>query len=410
MVRTMTGTVLKWEEKEGEYFAPSVADEVYSIGRPASSWNLTTPRGEVLTFDTLEAAMAAAQGDFAKASPALTASASEPEPVAKLDWSNFEDLKLNTSWRPQLQELIWTAMLHLDHEGDADEDAGEQIIERLLLALRTALAHPVPTPDGAVEARQGLSEEMLARAWDVFRDKSAEGSQIVALSHAIAAALETPWQKPGRAAQAQAGEKPDFPADEQSGETSHGAVTDALERYRAQEPFGGDMVSNPQGTWVRFDDAMAKIAALSVAQAPAQQGVTDDRIERACRIHNVGWSLWPEPQKKTAREVMRLALAAALSHPADGWRDIESSVECHGLDTPERVCFYEQDFYVLSNFSSFGVSWGPYSFPTSEHLYHWRRFFLAAHAAADKIADQIFHAKSAHEAFKIAPAAKPEGE
>lgn len=45
--------------------------------------------------------------------------------------------------------------------------------------------------------------------------------------------------------------------------TPDGAVEISLERYRAQEPFGGDMVSNPQGTWVRFDDAMAKIAALS---------------------------------------------------------------------------------------------------------------------------------------------------
>lgn len=47
--------------------------------------------------------------------------------------------------------------------------------------------------------------------------------------------------------------------------TTDGAVTDALERYRAQEPFGGDMVSNKQGTWVRFDDAMAKIAAAHPA-------------------------------------------------------------------------------------------------------------------------------------------------
>lgn len=81
-------------------------------------------------------------------------------------------------------------------------------------------------------------------------------------------------------------------------------------------------------------------------------------------------------------------------------------VECHGLDTPERVCFYEQDFYVLSNFSAFTVRWGPYTFPTSEHLYHWRRFFLVGAWMADSLADKIMHAPSAHEAFKIAQANK----
>jgi ribA/ribD-fused uncharacterized protein len=77
-------------------------------------------------------------------------------------------------------------------------------------------------------------------------------------------------------------------------------------------------------------------------------------------------------------------------------------MELHKLDTDEQVFFYEQDFYVLSNFSAFNVKWGPYTLPTSEHLYHWRRFFLAGHAAADKMCDRIARAPSAHEAFKLA--------
>lgn len=40
--------------------------------------------------------------------------------------------------------------------------------------------------------------------------------------------------------------------------------------------------------------------------------VTDESVERACRVHNVGWSKWHEPQKKTAREVMRSALESAI--------------------------------------------------------------------------------------------------
>lgn len=80
----------------------------------------------------------------------------------------------------------------------------------------------------------------------------------------------------------------------------------------------------------------------------------------------------------------------------------EKIMEYHGLDTPERICFYEQDFYVLSNFSSFQVRWGPYTFQTAEHMYHWRRFFLAGGYSADALADKIMHATSAHDAFRYA--------
>jgi ribA/ribD-fused uncharacterized protein len=77
-------------------------------------------------------------------------------------------------------------------------------------------------------------------------------------------------------------------------------------------------------------------------------------------------------------------------------------MECHGLDTPERVCFYEQDFYVLSNFSAFAVEWSGFLFATSEHLYHWLRFTLSEDSFAPMVAALIFRAKSAHEAFKLA--------
>ena len=90
------------------------------------------------------------------------------------------------------------------------------------------------------------------------------------------------------------------------------------------------------------------------------------------------------------------------------------TIECHGLDTPERVCFYEQDFYVLSNFSSFSIMWrlnkraGLGRFDTSEHLYHWLKFSGQANPKLVNTADQhtvaaaIRAAPSAHEAFKIA--------
>jgi ribA/ribD-fused uncharacterized protein len=85
------------------------------------------------------------------------------------------------------------------------------------------------------------------------------------------------------------------------------------------------------------------------------------------------------------------------------------TIECHGLDTPERVCFYEQDFYVLSNFSAFRVQWRGLTFDTSEAAYHWERFATGQGgqsptfgSMANRIADQIRFAPSAHEAFKLA--------
>jgi hypothetical protein len=70
----------------------------------------------------------------------------------------------------------------------------------------------------------------------------------------------------------------------------------------------------------------------------------------------------------------------------------------HKLDTDSQVFFYEQEFYVLSNFSAFSVKiWG-HRFPTSEHAYHWAKFLSPE---AKEINWKILTAISAHEAFKI---------
>lgn len=81
------------------------------------------------------------------------------------------------------------------------------------------------------------------------------------------------------------------------------------------------------------------------------------------------------------------------------------TIECHGLDTPERVCFYEQDFYVLSNFSAFQLRWNGISFPTLEHAYHWEKFNVAPEFRRgyhNQVQNLIRYAISAHDAFKIA--------
>lgn len=74
--------------------------------------------------------------------------------------------------------------------------------------------------------------------------------------------------------------------------------------------------------------------------------------------------------------------------------------ETHGLDTDQFVFFYEQDFYVLSNFSSFAIKYADIIFPTAEHLYHWFKYAddTAEHAQA-RI--KTLHALSAHNAFRL---------
>ncbi len=66
----------------------------------------------------------------------------------------------------------------------------------------------------------------------------------------------------------------------------------------------------------------------------------------------------------------------------------------------EIVAFYEREFYCFSNFSSFQVEWKGKIWPTSEHAYQSSHFF----ETAPRLVKDIFTAKSAHEAFKIARA------
>ncbi len=69
----------------------------------------------------------------------------------------------------------------------------------------------------------------------------------------------------------------------------------------------------------------------------------------------------------------------------------------HGLDSDDQVFFYEQDFYVLSNFSAFTLQWQGKRFDTSEAAYHYQKFI-----GWGTPQDQILRAPSAHEAYQVA--------
>ncbi|MFA5070444.1 MAG: NADAR family protein [Patescibacteria group bacterium] len=68
------------------------------------------------------------------------------------------------------------------------------------------------------------------------------------------------------------------------------------------------------------------------------------------------------------------------------------------LETSGKIIgFYEREFYCFSNFSSFKVEWQGKIWMTSEHAYQAARFLKTAPA----IAEEIYKARSAHEAKKI---------
>ena len=75
------------------------------------------------------------------------------------------------------------------------------------------------------------------------------------------------------------------------------------------------------------------------------------------------------------------------------------SASTHGLDTETEVFFYEQEFYCLSNFSSFRVIYCAVDFDTAEHAYHWCRFLGPGRGVAR---DAVLMARSAHEALQLA--------
>ena len=68
------------------------------------------------------------------------------------------------------------------------------------------------------------------------------------------------------------------------------------------------------------------------------------------------------------------------------------------LETSGNVAsFYEREFYVFSNFSSFQVFYRGRLWPTSEHAYQAARFS----GVCSELEEKCFQARSAHEAYRL---------
>jgi len=119
--------------------------------------------------------------------------------------------------------------------------------------------------------------------------------------------------------------------------------------------------------------------AFHLGQPGARLGISHD-----------GGALAVDPGEVLAEISRRLSLAQSANN--------------RGLDNDRQVFFYEQDFYVLSNFSSFGIEWGGNYFPTSEHAYHHEKFVFTGmmRGSIAEIRRKIRTATSAHVAFKLA--------
>ncbi len=139
-------------------------------------------------------------------------------------------------------------------------------------------------------------------------------------------------------------------------------------------------------------------ARLHTAPADAER----ERLAQWCEKRANGWN-WAKggDSYDRAEAANYRAIVSLLRTPAPEPQPA-GEVRNHKLDTDTQVFFYEQDFYVLSNFSSFEVDWSGFTFKTSEHLYHWMRFALSDVPGAQWAAAKVKDATSAHEAFKLA--------
>lgn len=70
----------------------------------------------------------------------------------------------------------------------------------------------------------------------------------------------------------------------------------------------------------------------------------------------------------------------------------------------EVIGFYEREYYVFSNFSSFMVRWRDHDWMTSEHAYHSEKFY----GTEPELYETLKSMRSAHDALKFAQPHKPE--
>lgn len=250
--------------------------------------------------------------------------------------------------------------------------------------LRTALAAPEPKAEAMVRFCPGCGS--VGPVPETYRDCCPDGKKARMIPASLAAHCHDLFQLALEAAPA----APPQPQPEQAAQAQAG---------QAVEEIGGVPV-----TWWQQDGCRNRhytpenIGAIIADLKECEQG--REVPEWVYRDHRGRCGvLW--------RVMSALYYGIDPAAPSQPEAGLVGLTECHGLDTPDRVCFYEQDFYVLSNFSSFNLVWEGFTFQTSEAAYHWEKFANENDDdTRNSLAYAIYEAPSAHEAFKLAEANK----
>jgi ribA/ribD-fused uncharacterized protein len=171
------------------------------------------------------------------------------------------------------------------------------------------------------------------------------------------------------------------------------AIDDLLHALRPYFPPASQTPHVPESLLLLWDD-LVRLEEIVESHDHHEFDSCDVCGERG--QYRIAKSRYEAEAVRYVDHVMRVATPASTAR-TDGW------VSNHKLDTETRVHFYEQEFYVLSNFSSFRLFWRGMDFDTSEAAYHYEKF--PNHPA---IQEAIKNARSAHEAFKIAERHKSE--
>jgi ribA/ribD-fused uncharacterized protein len=160
--------------------------------------------------------------------------------------------------------------------------------------------------------------------------------------------------------------------------------------------------------WIRNRNAPpeARVGPFVVANAGSYDGQNKYRT-----LELGGMSGWTPRMEEALWFARRRDAERFAADDEDAWRILPVRTELlaskhHKLDTDSHVFFYEQEFYVLSNFSAFQIKLleddgfggeNCWTFDTSEAAYHWFKF-----PNAPEVQEMILRAPSAHEALKIA--------
>lgn len=186
-----------------------------------------------------------------------------------------------------------------------------------------------------------------------------------------------------------------------------GALEDDCPLYMPPEAFYRARKRDAIEHWNRWILNRAAPASARAGPFVTANAGSYGQQDRYRTLELGGMSGWTADMQEALWFARRQDAERFAADDEDAWRILPVRTELlaskhHKLDTDSHVFFYEQEFYVLSNFSAFALTWKGQWFPTSEHAYHWEKFPGKVGSEAWQARTRVKCALSAHEAFKLA--------